>query len=280
MPYGNVKIDSIVTSTKTVTVDNLLDNSAGSITSTMIADGTIVNADINASAAIADTKLATISTAGKVANSATTATNANTASAIVARDASGNFSAGTISAALTGNASTATTLQTARTIQGVSFNGSANITVVTAGSGISVTGTAVANTGVLSVNGSTGAITNVAVTNAAQSFSAAQRGTISALGAVTAGTTTLDFATANNFSLSLPAGGTVTLATPSNITAGQSGCIVVTQNATTAAQVAYGSAWKFDGTTPSVNATLQSSNVIAYFVESSSRITAALVKPS
>jgi len=81
----------------------------GTVTSTMILDGTIVNADINASAAIADTKLATISTAGKVSNSATTATNANTASAIVARDASGNFSAGTITADLAGNASTVTT---------------------------------------------------------------------------------------------------------------------------------------------------------------------------
>lgn len=57
------------------------------------------------------------------------ATSANTASAIVARDASGNFSAGTITAALSGNATTATTLQTARTINGVSFNGSANITI-------------------------------------------------------------------------------------------------------------------------------------------------------
>ena len=71
--------------------------------------GSIVNADINASAAIADTKLATISTSSKVSNSATTATNANTASAIVARDGSGDFSAGTITATLTGNASSATT---------------------------------------------------------------------------------------------------------------------------------------------------------------------------
>jgi hypothetical protein len=55
------------------------------------------------------------------------ATNLNTASKVVARDASGNFVAGTITAALTGNASTATTLQTARTIGGVSFNGAANI---------------------------------------------------------------------------------------------------------------------------------------------------------
>lgn len=87
------------------------------------------------------------------------ATTTNTASKVVARDGSGNFAAGTITAALSGNAATATTLQTARTIQGVSFNGSANITVATAGTGISVTGTTIANTGVTSVNGSTGAVT-------------------------------------------------------------------------------------------------------------------------
>ena len=77
--------------------------SAITVSSANLVDGTIVNADINATAAIADTKLATISTAGKVSNSATTATNANTANAIVARDASGNFSAGTITASLSGN---------------------------------------------------------------------------------------------------------------------------------------------------------------------------------
>lgn len=47
---------------------------------------------------------------GTLPNSNTTATSANTASAIVARDASGNFTAGTITAALTGNSSTATAL--------------------------------------------------------------------------------------------------------------------------------------------------------------------------
>jgi hypothetical protein len=92
-------------------------NLTGDVTSvgnaTSIAAGVIVNADINASAGIVDTKLATISTASKVSNSATTATSANTASAIVARDASGNFTAGTVTAALSGNATTATTATTA-----------------------------------------------------------------------------------------------------------------------------------------------------------------------
>jgi hypothetical protein len=44
-----------------------------SVSSAMIADGAIVDADINAAAAIADTKLGTIATAGKVADSALSA---------------------------------------------------------------------------------------------------------------------------------------------------------------------------------------------------------------
>jgi hypothetical protein len=89
------------TADRTITLPNvtgtvITTGDSGTVTSAMIADLSIVNADINASAAIVDTKLATIATAGKVSNSATTATNANTASAIVARDASGNFAAGDI----------------------------------------------------------------------------------------------------------------------------------------------------------------------------------------
>ena len=89
----------------TLTPAGVVHNNASGELSTSL----IVNADVDPAAAIVDTKLATISTAGKVANSATTATSANTANAIVARDASGNFSAGTITANLSGNATTATT---------------------------------------------------------------------------------------------------------------------------------------------------------------------------
>ena len=59
---------------------------------------TIIDAAISPAAAIADTKLATLRTAGKVVNSATTATSTNIPNAIVARDAAGNFAAGTITA--------------------------------------------------------------------------------------------------------------------------------------------------------------------------------------
>jgi len=83
------------------------------------------------------------------------ATTTNTASKVVARDASGNFAAGTITAALSGNASTATTLQTARTINGTSFNGSANITITANTTNALTIGTGLSGT---SFNGS-GAVT-------------------------------------------------------------------------------------------------------------------------
>jgi len=57
------------------------------------------------------------------------ATASNTAGKIVARDSSGNFSAGTVTAELSGNAASATKLQTARSINGVSFDGTTNITI-------------------------------------------------------------------------------------------------------------------------------------------------------
>jgi hypothetical protein len=107
-----------------------------------------------------------------------------------------------------------------------------------------------------------------------QSFTAAQRGSIVAL--TDGATITPDFATGNNFSVTLA--GNRTLANPTNLTAGQSGVIVVTQDATGGRTLAFGSNWKFPGgTAPTLTTTADAVDVIAYYVESSSRITARLV---
>ena len=74
------------------------------------------------------------------------ATNANTASTIVARDASGNFSAGTITAALSGNASTATSATSATTATNQS-GGTVAATTGTFSSTLGVTGRASLNGG-------------------------------------------------------------------------------------------------------------------------------------
>jgi hypothetical protein len=160
---GTAALPSIKTSA--ITTAKL---AADAVTSAKIADGEIVNADISTSAAIADSKLATIATANKVSNSATTATNANTASAIVARDASGDFSAGTITATgfsgpLSGNASTATKLAATKNINGTAFDGSSDITVIADAGTLS--GTSLKSTVVSSSLTSVGTLTNLTVTN-------------------------------------------------------------------------------------------------------------------
>ena len=68
----------------------------GPVVQSMISGLQISNADVASDAGIVDTKLATISTAGKVANSATSATSAGLVNTIVQRDAAGGFSAGVV----------------------------------------------------------------------------------------------------------------------------------------------------------------------------------------
>lgn len=78
----------------------LFHSSSAGVTSSSL----LVNADITNSTIDLTTKVT-----GVLPNANTTAASANTASAIVTRDSSGNFIAGTISAALSGNSTTSTT---------------------------------------------------------------------------------------------------------------------------------------------------------------------------
>ena len=99
----------------------------------------------------------------------TDATNVNTASTIVARDASGNFSAGTITAALTGNATTATTaaqvansLTAGTHLSGGPFNGSAAVTLTTDATDANTASTIVARNASGNFSASQGTFTTVA----------------------------------------------------------------------------------------------------------------------
>ncbi len=118
-------------------------------------------------------------------------------------------------------------------------------------------------------------IAGYAALAATQTFTAAQRGAVSVL--TPASTVTPDFAAANNFSLALDQN--TVLANPSNAVAGQSGAIVIAQDST-ARTLSYGSYWKFDGGAPTLSTASGSISVLAYYVESSTRITAHLVQNS
>ena len=105
-------------------------------------------------------------------------------------------------------------------------------------------------------------------------FTKAQRGSVVAL--TDGATITPDFSAGNNFSVTL--GGNRTLANPTNLTAGQSGAITITQDGTGSRTLAYGSNWKFsNGSAPVLTTTVNAVDVLVYYVESASRITARLV---
>jgi hypothetical protein len=99
--------------------------------------GTNTNGDYVATGGVSGNGLSgSASGEGSTFTVTSNATNNNTASTIVFRDGSGNFSAGTITAALSGNSSTATKLQTSRTISltsdvtgSASFDGSADASI-------------------------------------------------------------------------------------------------------------------------------------------------------
>lgn len=107
-----------------------------------------------------------------------------------------------------------------------------------------------------------------------QTFTKAQRGSISAISVASGDTSkTLDFATANNFALTLANTSSCTLANPSNLTAGQSGSIFVVQDATGSRILTYGSSWDFiGGTAPTLTTTASAIDRIDYVVRSASSI--------
>jgi len=110
---------------------------------------------------------------------------------------------------------------------------------------------------------------DTAKTDVAQTFTAGQRGEITAL--TDGSTITPDLADSNNFSVTL--GGNRTLANPTNITAGQSGSIFVTQDGTGSRTLAYGSYWDFaGGTAPTLSTTASAIDRIDYVVRTSTSI--------
>ena len=70
---------------------------------------------------------------------------------------------------------------------------------------------------------------------------------------LTPGTPAPDASLGNVFTLALPASGTPAMANPTNLVAGDTLTFIVTQNATTAVTLTWGTAYKFSGTTPAVS---------------------------
>ena len=238
---------------------------------TIVLSGAIVNADINASAAIAFSKLASL-TGGSIllGNSS----NVATATALSGDVSITNAGVTTV---VSGSTSTAGKLQLTDSTSSTSTTTAATPNSVK-------TAYDLANAALPKAGGTmTGAITfaagqtisGYAALATAQTFTAAQRGTISTL--TDGATITPDFAVANNFSVTL--GGNRTLANPSNITAGQSGCIYITQDGTGSRTLSYGSQYDFEGgTAPTLTTTANAVDVLVYSVRTTGSIFCRLLK--
>jgi hypothetical protein len=110
---------------------------------------------------------------------------------------------------------------------------------------------------------------DTAKTDTAQTYTKAQRGTITTL--TDGATITPDFAASNNYTVTL--GGNRTLANPSNLTAGQSGSIFILQDGTGSRTLAFGSYWDFAGASaPTLTSDASAVDRIDYIVRSTTSI--------
>jgi len=195
-----------------------------------------------------------------------------------------DFVVGTLNQDTTGNAATATALETARTIAGVSFDGTANISLnnnaITNGAGYITSAdggnaatldsidssqflrsdTADSGTGLLTLSGGLALSGKVGA-----AITAASDGS----------TITLDLGANTHQSVTL--GGNRTFAAPSNQTVGQSGSIFITQDGTGSRTASFNSAFKFvGGTAPTLSTAANAVDRIDYVIKSSNVIHCAV----
>ena len=105
----------------------------------------------------------------------------------------------------------------------------------------------------------------------AQNWTAGQRGEITALTSAT--TVTPDMADSNHFSCTMAHN--ITFANPSNLTAGQTGSIFLTQDGTGSRTASWGSYWDWAaGTAPTLTTTAAAVDRIDYVVRSATSINA------
>ena len=256
-------------------------------TGTVVLSGAIVNADINASAAIAFSKLASLSSANILVGNGS---NVATSVAVTGDLTISNAGVTAIAAGVVVNADVSASAA-------IAFSKLANVSATdrllgrsTAGAGAieEVTCTAAGRALIDDADAAAQRTTlgvvigtdvqaydaDTAKTDVAQSFTAQQRGAITAL--TDGANISVDFAASNNYAVTL--GGNRTLANPSNLTAGASGCIWITQDGTGSRTLAYGSQWDFTGgTAPTLSTAAAAVDCLVYSVQSSTKITATLV---
>jgi hypothetical protein len=241
LPAGNPVVTG--TTISSTWANNTMNDLAAALTDSVAADGqTPMTGNLN----LSNNKIVNLATPTVSTDAVTKAY----ADALVGGTGAGSFTTLTVSGASSLAATTITgTTTLATSLTGILKGTSGVVSVATAGTDYA-------------------GISNV------QTFTAGQRGGVSAL--TSASTITPNLATANNFSLTLDTN--ATLANPTNIVAGQSGVIVITQDGTGGRTLAFGSYWDFSGgTAPTLTTAASAVDVLVYYVNSTTSITASLI---
>lgn len=259
---------------------------------TVVLSGSIVNADIDAAAAISFSKLAALSSGNiLVGNSSNVATSV-TMSGDVTISNTGVASIGTgvivdadinASAAISGSKIVAGTTSVVGVVQLTDSISSTSTTTAATPNAVK-SAYDLANAALPKSGGTmTGTITFAAgqtitgygLLDGAQTWTKGQRAEVTAL--TDAATIAVDFSDSNNFSVTL--GGNRTLGNPTNQVAGQSGSIFVTQDGSGSKTLAYSSDWEFaGGTAPTLSTAANAVDRIDYIVRASGSIHAVLTK--
>ena len=248
----------------------------------IVLSGSIANADINASAAIAFSKLATLSSAnilvgssGNVATSVAVTGDVTISNAGVTAIAAGVVVNADVSASAAIAFSKLANVSATDRLLGRSTAGAGaieEITCTAAGRALIDDADAAAQRTTLGVVIGTDVQAydaDTAKTDVVQSFTAAQRGEVTTL--TDAATIAVDFADSNNFTVTL--GGNRTLGNPTNQVAGQSGSLFVVQDGTGSRTLAYSSDWEFaGGTAPTLSTAASAVDRIDYIVRASGSI--------
>jgi hypothetical protein len=251
-------------------------------TGTVVLSGSIVNADINASAAIAFSKLASLTSAnilvgssGNVATSVAVTGDVTISNAGVTAIAAGVVVNADVSASAAIAFSKLANVSATDRLLGRSTAGAGaieEITCTAAGRALIDDADAAAQRTTLGVVIGTDVQAydaDTAKTDVTQIFTAAQRGEITTL--TDAATIAVDFADSNNFTVTL--GGNRTLGNPTNQVAGQSGSLFVVQDGTGSRTLAYSSDWEFaGGTAPTLSTAASAVDRIDYIVRASGSI--------
>ena len=172
---------------------------------------------------------------------------------------------GNVTGDASGNAGTATVLQNARTIGGVSFNGSANINLpgVNSAGNQNTSGLAAGLSGTPQLNVGVTTATNIKITGTSES-------TIHTQSANAGGNTSPLYQTADNFIINL--GGNTTM-TADYQKVGQTGAIFMVQDGTGSRTAAWHADYKWaGGTAPTLSTAANSIDRIDYFVKASNQI--------